>query len=52
MSQWVQVSMDTEEICDESIEVSIWYAGSMGTALWAKICNDHTKVSFVCVDLL
>jgi hypothetical protein len=40
----VQVSMDAEEIRDEGVEISIGFAGSVGTILWSEIKEDHAKV--------
>jgi hypothetical protein len=34
----------TEEICDEAIEVSISYAGPVGTSLWVEIKEDRDLV--------
>jgi hypothetical protein len=36
--------MDNEEIFDETLEVAIGYAGSVGTSLWNEITEDHNLV--------
>jgi hypothetical protein len=44
LERGVQESMDKEEVMDETLEVAIGYAGSMGTSLWSKIVEDRNKV--------
>jgi hypothetical protein len=44
LERGVQESMDKEEIFDETLEVAVGYAGSVGTALWSEIREDHDKV--------
>jgi hypothetical protein len=36
--------MDKEEVFDETLEVAVGYARSVGTALWSKIRADRAKV--------
>jgi hypothetical protein len=36
--------MDREETFDETPEVAVGYASSVGTALWSEIKEDHAKV--------
>jgi hypothetical protein len=36
--------MDKEEVFDETLEVAIGYAGSVGTSLWSEITEDRHKV--------
>jgi hypothetical protein len=36
--------MDREEVFDETLEVAISYAGSIGTSLRSEIKDDRTKV--------
>jgi hypothetical protein len=36
--------MDKEEVFDETLEVAVGYAGSVGTALWSEIQEDRNKV--------
>ena len=40
----VQVKMDTEEVMDDTIEVTIGYAGSIGTSLWSETKEDRAQV--------
>jgi hypothetical protein len=44
LERGVQEAMDKEEIFDETLEVAVGYAGSMGTALWSEIRADSDKV--------
>jgi hypothetical protein len=44
LERGVQESMDKEEVFDETLEVAISYAGSVGTSLWSKIQEDRHKV--------
>jgi hypothetical protein len=44
LERGVQESMDKEEIFDETLEVAVGYAGSIGTALWSEIRVDRDKV--------
>jgi hypothetical protein len=44
LERGVQESMDKEEIFDETLEVAVGYAGSVGTSLWSEILEDHHKV--------
>jgi hypothetical protein len=44
LERGVQESMDKEEVFDETLEVAVGYAGSVGTALWSKIREDQDKV--------
>jgi hypothetical protein len=44
LERGVQESMDREEVFDETLEVAIGYAGSVGTSLWSKIEEDRDKV--------
>jgi hypothetical protein len=44
LERGVQESMDKEEVFDETLEVAMGYAGSVGTALWSKIKEDCAKV--------
>jgi hypothetical protein len=44
LERGVQEAMDREEVFDETLEVAVGYAGSMGTALWSKIREDRDKV--------
>jgi hypothetical protein len=44
LERGVQESMDKEEVFDETLEVAIGYAGSVGTALWSEIMEDRNKV--------
>jgi hypothetical protein len=44
LERGVQESMDKEEVFDETLEVAVGYAGSVGTALWPKIREDRDKV--------
>jgi hypothetical protein len=44
LERGVQESMDKEEVFDETLEVAIGYAGSIGTALWSEIREDRDKV--------
>ena len=44
LERGVQESMDREEVFDETLEVAIGYAGSVGTSLWLEIKEDRTKV--------
>jgi hypothetical protein len=44
LERGVQESMDKEEVFDETLEVAVGYAGSVGTALWSEIVEDHAKV--------
>jgi hypothetical protein len=44
LERGVQESMDKEEVFDETLEVAVGYAGSVGTALWAEIREDRNKV--------
>jgi hypothetical protein len=32
--------MDKEEVFDETLEVAVGYAGSVGTSLWSEIVED------------
>jgi hypothetical protein len=36
--------MDKEEVFDETLEVAIGYAGSVGISLWSEIKEDCAKV--------
>jgi hypothetical protein len=36
--------MDTEEIWDKGVEISIGYTGSVGAILWSKISKDCSKL--------
>jgi hypothetical protein len=36
--------MDHEEVFDETLEVAIGYAGSVGTSLWNEITGDRDLV--------
>jgi hypothetical protein len=36
--------MDREEVFDETLEVAVGYAGSIGTSLWSEIKEDRHKV--------
>jgi hypothetical protein len=36
--------MDSEEVFDETLEVAIGYAGSVGTSLWNEITGDRDLV--------
>jgi hypothetical protein len=36
--------MDKEEVFDETLEVAIGYAGSVGVSLWSEIKEDRAKV--------
>ena len=40
----VQVKMDGEEVWDDTIEVAISYAGSVGASLWSEINKDRAQV--------
>ena len=40
----VQELMDKEEVFDETLEVAVGYAGSVGTSLWSEIKEDCAKV--------
>jgi hypothetical protein len=40
----VQESMDKEEVFNETMEVAIGYAGSLGASLWSKIKEDRAQV--------
>ena len=44
LERGVQESMDKEEVFDETLEVAVGYAGSVGTALWSEIKGDRAKV--------
>ena len=44
LERGVQESPDREEEWDPLLEVTIGYTSSIGTALWSKIWEDHTKV--------
>jgi hypothetical protein len=44
LERGVQESMDKEEVFDETLEVAVGYAGSVGTSLWSKIMEDRHKV--------
>jgi hypothetical protein len=44
LERGVQESMDREEVFDETLEVTVGYAGSVGTALWSEIRADGDKV--------
>jgi hypothetical protein len=44
LERGVQESMDKEEVFDETLEVAIGYAGSVGTSLWSEIMEDQNKV--------
>ena len=44
LERGVQESMDKEEVFDETLEVAVGYAGSVGTALWSEIWEDRAKV--------
>jgi hypothetical protein len=44
LERGVQESMDKEEVFDETLEVAIGYAGSVGTALWSEVKADRAKV--------
>jgi hypothetical protein len=44
LERGVQESMDKEEVFDETLEVAIDYAGSVGTSLWSEIQEDRHKV--------
>jgi hypothetical protein len=45
LERGIQESMDKEEVFDETLEVAIGYAGSVGTSLWSEISEDRHKVS-------
>jgi hypothetical protein len=44
LERGVQGSMDKEEVFNETLEVAVGYAGSVGTALWSEIREDRAKV--------
>ena len=44
LERGVQELMDKEEVFDETLEVAVGYAGSVGTSLWFKIKEDCAKV--------
>jgi hypothetical protein len=44
LERGVQELMDKEELFDETLEVAVGYAGSVGTALWSEIRADRDKV--------
>jgi hypothetical protein len=44
LERGVQESMDKEEVFDETLEVAVGYASSIGTALWSEIKEDRAKV--------
>jgi hypothetical protein len=44
LERGVQELMDKEEVFDETLEVAVGYAGSVGTALWSEIREDCDKV--------
>ena len=44
LERGVQESMDKEGFFDETLEVAVGYAGSIGTALWSEIREDRAKV--------
>jgi hypothetical protein len=44
LERGVQESMDREEVFDETLEVAVGYASSVGTALWSEITEDRAKV--------
>ena len=44
LERGVQELMDREEVFDETLEVAVGYAGSVGTSLWSEIKEDRTKV--------
>jgi hypothetical protein len=44
LERGIQESTDKEEVFDETLEVTVSYAGSIGTSLWSKIKEDRAKV--------
>jgi hypothetical protein len=44
LERGVQELMDKEELFDETLEVAIGYAGSVGTSLWSEMMEDRHKV--------
>jgi hypothetical protein len=44
LERGVQESMDREEVFNETLEVAVGYAGSIGTCLWSEIKEDRHKV--------
>jgi hypothetical protein len=44
LERGVQDLMDKEEVFDETLEVAVGYASSVGTALWSEIKEDRAKV--------
>jgi hypothetical protein len=44
LERGVQEVMDKEEVFDETLEVTVGYAGSIGTSLWSEIKEDRAKV--------
>jgi hypothetical protein len=44
LERGIQESMDKEEVFNETLEVAVGYAGSVGTALWSEIKEDRAKV--------
>ena len=44
LERGVQELMDREEVFDETLEVAVGYAGSVGTSLWSEIKEDRAKV--------
>jgi hypothetical protein len=40
----VQVARDAKETTDDYVMLSVWYAGAVGTSLWAEIKEDRAKV--------